>query len=105
VGVTEIVTGCEERQFGRAALDLRGCSRRIRNSGPRREVPRLRAYVLVTGTVFGLLTLVHLWRLTGEPHLAWDPWFMGFTVTAAGLGLWAWRVLRPARGSALGSPS
>jgi hypothetical protein len=34
----------------------------------------VKTYIILTGIVFGLLALVHLWRLVGEPHLASDPW-------------------------------
>lgn len=55
----------------------------------------MKAYVITTGVIFGLLTLAHLWRVFAqEPHLARDPWFILFTVIAAGLCLWAWRLLR-----------
>ena len=39
----------------------------------------MKTYVIVTGTVFGLLTVAHVWRIVEEPHLARDPWFMLFT--------------------------
>ena len=55
----------------------------------------MRAYVVTTGAVFGLITVVHLWRLVKEgAHMASDPWFLLFTVVAAVLGLWALRLLR-----------
>lgn len=54
----------------------------------------MRTYVIVAGVTFGLLALVHVWRLTLEPHLARDPWFMLVTAAAAGLALGAWRVAR-----------
>ena len=55
----------------------------------------MKAYVMTTGAVFGLLTLAHLWRIVGEePHLATDPWYVLITVAAAALCLWAWRLLR-----------
>jgi hypothetical protein len=54
----------------------------------------MKAYVIATGVVFGLLTLVHLWRIAEEPHLASDPWFMLVTVVSAALGLAAWRLVR-----------
>jgi hypothetical protein len=55
----------------------------------------MRAYVMTTGVIFGLLALVHLWRVVEEwPHLATDPWFLIITVLAAALSVWAWRVLR-----------
>jgi len=54
----------------------------------------MRAYVMTTGVVFGLLTLAHLWRIILERHLATDPIFIIITVIAASLCVWAWRVLR-----------
>jgi hypothetical protein len=45
---------------------------------------------MTTGTVFGLLTLAHIWRAIDEgPHLATDPWFILITVAAAALCVWA----------------
>jgi len=55
----------------------------------------MKAYVMTTGTVFGLLTLAHIWRVIAEgPYLARDPFFILVTVIAAALCVWAWRVLR-----------
>jgi hypothetical protein len=55
----------------------------------------MKAYVMTTGAVFGLLTLVHLLRIIEEgPHLATDPVYVLITAAAAGLCLWAWRLLR-----------
>jgi hypothetical protein len=55
----------------------------------------MKAYVMTTGTAFGLLTLVHIWRVVAEePHLAKDPWFLLITFAGAALCGWAWRVLR-----------
>jgi len=55
----------------------------------------MKAYVTITGAVFGLLTLIHLWRMIEEwPHLATDPGFVLITAAAAALCLWAWRLLR-----------
>ncbi len=59
----------------------------------------MKAYVTTTGIVFGLLTLAHLWRVVAEDrNLAADPWYVLITVAAAGLTLWAWRVLRKTTG-------
>jgi hypothetical protein len=60
----------------------------------------LRSYVVVTGTVFGLLTLAHLLRIVEEgSHLATDIGWVLITVASAGLCLWAcrllWRSSRP----------
>ena len=55
----------------------------------------MKAYVMTTGVVFGLLTLAHVWRVIEEgPHLASDPFYVVITVAAAALSIWAWRVLR-----------
>ena len=50
---------------------------------------------MTTGILFGLVTLAHVWRVLVEgPGLATDPWYILLTVTAAGLCLWAWRLIR-----------
>jgi hypothetical protein len=55
----------------------------------------MKAYVITTGTVFGLLTLAHVWRALVEgPNMAKDPSFVLITVIAAALCLWACRLLR-----------
>jgi hypothetical protein len=56
----------------------------------------MKTYVTITGSLFGLLVLVHVWRAIEEPHLAKDPWFIFFTFIAAGLAVWAWRLVRAA---------
>jgi len=63
------------------------------------EEDSMKAYVITTGAVFALLTLAHLLRIIMEwPHLAKEPFFLLITVAAAGLSLWAWRVLRLSKG-------
>jgi hypothetical protein len=59
----------------------------------------MRSYVIVAGVIFGLLAVVHLWRMVEEPHLARDPWFLLVTIAAGGLGISAWRVVRRSRSS------
>jgi hypothetical protein len=54
----------------------------------------MKAYLITTGTLFGLLTLVHIWRIVEERHLATDPWYLLITVAAAVLSVWAWRLFR-----------
>ena len=55
----------------------------------------MKAYLMTTGAVFGLVTLVHLWRMIEEwPRLATEPWYLLLTLAAAALSLWAWRLLR-----------
>jgi hypothetical protein len=58
----------------------------------------MKAYVMTTGVVFGLLTLAHIWRVTAEgPHLATEPWYVLITAAAAAFCLWAVRLLWRAR--------
>lgn len=55
----------------------------------------MKAYLLTTGTVFGLITLAHIWRALAEgPRLATDPLFVLLTIASAALSFWAWRLLR-----------
>lgn len=55
----------------------------------------MRAYVLTSGTMFGLLVLAHVLRLLAEgPRVVRDPWYVLATVVAAALCLWAFRLLR-----------
>lgn len=57
----------------------------------------MKAYLAITGAVFGLITVAHVWGVIEEgPHLARDPWYVLTTIAAAALCLWAWRLLRPA---------
>jgi hypothetical protein len=58
----------------------------------------MKAYVMITGAVFGLLTLAHIWRVIAEkPHLAREPWYVLITAVGAALCLWAVRLLWRAR--------
>ena len=50
----------------------------------------MKAYVLATGAIFGLITLAHIAGMFAEgSHLATDPWFLLLTVVAAALCFWA----------------
>jgi hypothetical protein len=54
----------------------------------------MKIYLTLTALVFGLLTVVHLWRMTAESaSLARDPWFLLLTLLSAGLCVWAVRLL------------
>jgi dolichyl-phosphate-mannose--protein O-mannosyl transferase len=54
----------------------------------------LKAYIIVTGVVFGLLTLAHVWRIIEEgSHLATDVSWVLITVASAVLCIWAFRLL------------
>jgi hypothetical protein len=55
----------------------------------------MKAYVITTGVVFALVTLAHILRVFAEgPRLAKDPYFILFTIAAAALSYWAWRLIR-----------
>jgi hypothetical protein len=56
----------------------------------------MRAYVIVVGVVFGLLAVVHIWRMAEEPRLASDPVFLLLTLAAASLSVGAFMALRRA---------
>jgi hypothetical protein len=54
----------------------------------------MRAYVITTGAVFGLLTVAHVLRiLTETAALARDPFYVGITLASATLCGWAAYVL------------
>jgi hypothetical protein len=54
----------------------------------------MRAYLITTGTVFGLITIAHISRIILEnPHLAVEPWYILLTLLSAGLCVWAFRLL------------
>jgi hypothetical protein len=60
----------------------------------------MKAYVITTGAVFGLLVLAHIWRAIEEgPALAKNPFYIVITLAAAALCFWAWRVFRVMRRS------
>jgi hypothetical protein len=53
----------------------------------------MKAYVTTTGAMFGLLVLVHVWRMIEEgPQIARDPWYWLITAIAAAFCVWAFRV-------------
>jgi len=54
----------------------------------------MKAYLVTTGTVFGLIVVAHVWRVFVEgAHLARQPPFVLVTLAAAALSLWAWGLL------------
>ena len=54
----------------------------------------MKAYIVTTGTLFGLIVVAHLLRILAEPHLAADPRYILLTAAAAGMSVWAWRAAR-----------
>jgi len=55
----------------------------------------MKAYVVVTGVVFGLVTAAHVWRCIVERHVATDPLFLTITAISAVLSVWAGRLIWP----------
>ena len=57
----------------------------------------MRAYLVTTGVMFALIAVAHVWRIVAESRaLATEPWFMGLTVLAVVMSVWAFRLLRTA---------
>ncbi len=55
----------------------------------------MRAYLITSGTIFGLIVLAHLLRIYEEgARLATEPGFVLLTLGAASLCGWAFRLLR-----------
>ena len=55
----------------------------------------MRAYLLTTGTLFGILTVAHIWRVIAESRaLATEPWYVAITIVSAALCVWAFRLVR-----------
>lgn len=66
----------------------------------------MKAYLVVTAVLFGLLAIIHLWRVIEESAtLARDPWFLVITAIAALLCGWAVRLLLSSRARAAGQGS
>ena len=54
----------------------------------------MKVYVMITGAVFGLIVLAHIWRVVEEgPSLATEPPFILLTAAAAAFCFWAMRLL------------
>jgi hypothetical protein len=59
----------------------------------------MKAYLVSTGAIFGVITLLHIWRVFLESQtLLRDPLFWVTTLLAAGFSVWAFRLLRVAGG-------
>jgi hypothetical protein len=54
----------------------------------------MKAYLITTGIIFGLITVAHVWRAIDEGvQRAKDPLFIILTLLAISLSVWAWRLL------------
>jgi hypothetical protein len=50
----------------------------------------VKAYLLTTGVIFALLTILHGWRMVAEAGgPGRDPWFLLITLVAAAFTVWA----------------
>jgi multisubunit Na+/H+ antiporter MnhE subunit len=54
----------------------------------------MKAYLLITSTIFGLITGAHVLRLYFEPHVATEIPFNLLTLLSAGLWIWGICLLR-----------
>ena len=55
----------------------------------------MKAYIITTGVIFGLITIAHLLRFVMEgSRLVTEPVFILLTLLSAALCIWAWQVLR-----------
>lgn len=58
----------------------------------------MRTYTITTGVIFSLLTIIHAWRLIAErSSLMAEPWYLGITVMALALSIWAWSLVARTR--------
>jgi hypothetical protein len=54
----------------------------------------MKAYIVTTGTLFGLIVVAHVVRVVAEPDLGADPSYLLLTAAAAAISIWAWRLVR-----------
>jgi hypothetical protein len=55
----------------------------------------MKAYLITTGIIFGLITGAHIWKAFAEgPGTAENPLFIVLTLLAASLCVWAFRLLK-----------
>ncbi len=59
----------------------------------------MKTYLITTGSIFGLIAFLHLWKAIGDrERMATNPVeffaMAALGVFAAGLSVWAWRLFR-----------
>ena len=59
----------------------------------------MKVFLAVTAVLFGLITIVHVWRAMVEPSVR-APWFIAITIVAALLCIWSIRLLMMMRSGA-----
>lgn len=52
----------------------------------------MKPYLITTAFIFGLLVVVHIWRMLVETGMT-NPWVIATTVVAAAMCLWSLRLL------------
>lgn len=60
----------------------------------------MKAYVITTGVVFGLILVHLLWIITMDAHAASHPWFFVLIALSGALCGWSWLTLRRMKGAA-----
>jgi hypothetical protein len=57
----------------------------------------MKAYIITSAAIFGLITVAHLLRIVMEgAWLATEPIYILLTLASAALSVWGWYVLRQA---------
>jgi uncharacterized membrane protein len=56
----------------------------------------MKAYLFTTGSVFGLLTVVHIWRMVVEPSSR-NPWLVVITLLSTALCGWGFGLFKASR--------
>jgi hypothetical protein len=56
----------------------------------------MKAYLIVTGLIFGVMTALHIWRATAEwtPSLGYVAGMAALITIPAAFSAWAWWLLR-----------
>ena len=54
----------------------------------------MKIYVIITGIIFGLFTLIHIAKMFDEPQSRKSPSFIVLTLLIAALSGWAFRLVR-----------
>jgi hypothetical protein len=57
----------------------------------------MKAYVITTGVLFGLLTILHMWRVITEGSHVADAWMILITALTTALFVWACVLLARSR--------
>jgi hypothetical protein len=56
----------------------------------------MKGYLITTGSLFGLLTVVHIWRMVVEPGSR-DVFMVLITLLSTAFAVWAWRLFTTSR--------